>query len=168
MTGDPGTGFEEAFDELFRRAHQLARRILGDSILAEDVAAEALARAYARWPSIADLAWRDGWVLRVTTNLAIDATRRRGRSLPLIVSDAATDEGDAVAVRMALVAALQSLPKRQREAITLRYVAGLGEAETARALGISAGTVKTHLHRGVAALRAHLGPTFEEEELAVR
>ena len=167
MKDEPGTSFEQAFDDLFRRAHLLARRVLGDSILAEDIAAEALARAYSRWSSIADLPWRDGWVLRVTTNLAIDATRRRGRTLPVVATDGGIDEGDVVAVRMALVAALHSLPKRQRDAITLRYVAGLGEAETARALGVSPGTVKTHLHRGVAALRVRLGPSFQEEELAV-
>ena len=160
--------FDAAFDDLFRRAHLLARRILGDGILAEDIAAEALARAYARWPSIRDLAWRDGWVLRVTTNLAIDAARRRDRPAPVLRPVDTDDDADAVAVRLALVAALKSLPRRQREAITLRYVAGLGESETARALGVSPGTVKTHLHRGVVALRSHLGPTFQEDELAIR
>lgn len=158
--------FEAAFDELFDRAARLARRIVGDAASAEDVAAEALARAYARWPKINGLPWRDGWVLRVTTNLAIDATRDRRRPWKPRAAEPDADGADAVAVQLALVAALRSLPRRQREAIALRYLAGFDEAEVARALGVSAGTVKTHLHRGVVTLRRRLGSTFEEEHLA--
>ena len=69
--------FEAAFDELFPRAVRLANRLLGDRAAAEDVAAEALARAYARWPKVGGLPYRDGWVLKVATNLAIDRLRRR-------------------------------------------------------------------------------------------
>lgn len=156
--------FEEAFDDLFVRSSRLARRLLGDDAAAEDVAAEALARAYARWPRIAGRAWRDGWVLRVTTNLAIDASRRpkprAGTDRP------AMDVEDAVAVRLALVAALRALPRRQRESVVLRYLVGLSEAEVATTLRVSGGTVKTHLHRGTAALRSKLGPTFREDSLA--
>jgi RNA polymerase sigma factor (sigma-70 family) len=61
---------------------------------------------------------------------------------------------DVVAMRAALVEALCSLPRRQREALALRYLADLPEAEVAAALGVSAGSVKTHLHRGIAQLRA--------------
>ena len=52
-----------------------------------------------------------------------------------------------------LVAALGRLPRRQREVLTLRYYADLSEAQIADALGISAGAVKAHAHRGLAALR---------------
>lgn len=61
--------FESAYRDLFPRAAMVAYRLLGDKTAAEDVAAEALARAYARWGRIAGLAHRDGWVLRVATNL---------------------------------------------------------------------------------------------------
>jgi RNA polymerase sigma factor (sigma-70 family) len=155
--------FEAAFDTLFPRAHRLAYRILGDDAAAEDVAAEALARTYARWGKVRDLPYRDGWVLRVATNLAIDATRRRK---PVVEPSGQRDTDDEVAVRLALVAALRSLPKRQQQAIALRYLAGLSEAEVAVSLGVSAGTVKTHLHRGAAALRQRLGPDFGEDAVA--
>ena len=154
--------FEDAFDELFPRAFRLARRILGDASAAEDVAAEALARAYARWSRVGSLPWRDGWVLRVASNLAIDALRRQGKVLAMPLAEYARAEDEVVALRLALAAALPRLPKRQRQAVTLRYLGGLTDMEVAEALGISAGSVKTHIHRGLAALRERLGPGFEE------
>jgi RNA polymerase sigma-70 factor (sigma-E family) len=154
--------FEEAFDDLFARATRLARRILGDSTAAEDVAAEALARAYARWDKVQSLPWRDAWVLRVASNAAIDVARRRKRFDEVAAVDVGRSESDDVAIRLALVSALLSLPRRQREAVALRYLGGFSEAQVATALGVSAGTVKTHLHRGIAALRGRLGETFGE------
>ena len=73
------TGFEEAFDSLFLRAFRIGRQILGDPVAAEDVAAETLARAFAHWRKIGHQPWREGWVVRVASNLAIDATRARSR-----------------------------------------------------------------------------------------
>jgi RNA polymerase sigma factor (sigma-70 family) len=56
--------------------------------------------------------------------------------------------------RSTLVSALRTLPPRQREALILRYYAGLSEAEIASAMGISRGAVKSHTARAIAALRA--------------
>ena len=53
---------------------------------------------------------------------------------------------------------MAALPQRQREAVALRYLADLEEAEVSRALGISASTVRTHVQRGLAGLREVLGP----------
>jgi RNA polymerase sigma factor (sigma-70 family) len=60
--------------------------------------------------------------------------------------------------RSAVVAALHGLPARQREALVLRYYAGLPEAEIASAMGISQGAVKSHVFRAMSALRGVLGP----------
>lgn len=152
-------GFDEAFDELFPRAVRLATRLLGDRAAAEDVAAEALARAYARWPRVSGLPYRDGWVLKVATNLAIDRLRRRP---PQVVPAATDDFEDAVHLRLALNAALLTLAPRQRQAVALRYLGGLSDREVALALGISLGSVKTHIHRGLHGLRARLGAGLEE------
>jgi RNA polymerase sigma factor (sigma-70 family) len=152
--------FELAFDELFGRAFAMAHRLLGNVTAAEDVAAEACARAYAHWKRIGQLAYRDGWVLRVASNLAIDALRRNRHELRTTV-DASTE--DTVALRLALAAALQALPRRQRETVVLRYIAGLKEREVADVLGVSTGSVKTHVSRGLARLRAQLGEGFFEE-----
>ena len=58
--------------------------------------------------------------------------------------------------RMRLVEVLQALPLRQRECLALRYLLELSEEETADTLGISRGSVKTHVHRGIANLSAHM------------
>jgi DNA-directed RNA polymerase specialized sigma24 family protein len=58
-----------------------------------------------------------------------------------------------------VIAALRSLPDRQRECLALRYYLDLPEAEIAATLGISAGSVKTHVHRGLAALATRLEST---------
>ena len=157
--------FESAFADLYPRAFGLAVRMLGNRAAAEDVASEALARAYARWDRL-DPERRPGWVLRVTSNLAIDLMRRKGRTLePGVI-----DLEDATALRIALAAALAKLPRRQRETVVLRYLSDLSEADTAAALGIGVGSVKTHTHRGLAALRADLGETADlpiKEQLGV-
>lgn len=151
--------FEAAFDELFPRAVRLASRLLGDRAAAEDVAAEALARAYARWSKIGSLPYRDGWVLKVATNLSIDRLRRRP---PEVWPEMAGDFEDGVELRIALNAALLTLAPRQRQAVALRYLGGLSDQEVAQALGISLGSVKTHIHRGLKGLRGRLGAGLEE------
>lgn len=149
-------GFEEAFDDLFPRAFRVARRVLGDPTTAEDVAAETMARAFAHWRKIGDQPWREGWVVRVATNLSLDIARSRDRMTSVAMREEAREDDD-VAVRLALVEAMARLPKRQREVVALRHLAGLTEAETAEALRVSQGSVKTHLHRGLASLRSRLG-----------
>jgi RNA polymerase sigma-70 factor (ECF subfamily) len=156
--------FVAAFPRLYPRARRVAYRVLGDDAAAEDVAAEAMARAYAHWERVEALPWVDGWVLRVTANLAIDVARRRRVALE---PPAPIETEDAVATRLAMVAALSHLPRRQREAISLYYLAGMAEAEVANVLGISPGTLKSHLHRGLVALRARLGDGLEEVRLAL-
>ncbi|HEX7277633.1 MAG TPA: sigma-70 family RNA polymerase sigma factor [Acidimicrobiales bacterium] len=155
-------GFEQAFDDLFPRAFKLARRLVGDTDVAEDIAAEALARAYANWPRVAGLEYRDGWVLRVAANLAVDRVRRHPDVIAIPVEAAGPNADDLVVLRVALVAALGSLPRRQRQAVALRYLGDLSDGEVAVALGISVGSVKTHIHRGLGALRRRLGPGMEE------
>ncbi len=154
-------GFEEAFDALFARAFRVGRRILGDDAAAEDVAAEAMARAYAHWGKIASQPWREGWVVRVASNLALDTVRKRARQDHELVDVGVED--DDVVVRIALAEALALLPRRQREVVVLRHLGGLSEAECAQALKVSTGAVKTHLHRGLASLRNRLGPVMNPE-----
>ncbi len=145
--------FERSFERLYRLAYRVAFRILGDRGEAEDVAQETLARAVLRWSGLE--ARPEGWVSRVASNLAIDRYRRRARqrdvrSGPIGVVDHRIGE------RTDLVAALRSLPRRQREVVVLRYLADLSEADVAEALDCSVGSVKTHASRGLAALRRRL------------
>jgi RNA polymerase sigma factor (sigma-70 family) len=153
--------FEEAFDTLFPRAEHLAYRILGDRAAAEDVAAEAMARTFLHWRRVSRLPHRDGWVLRVATNVAIDTYRRRP---PEAMATAPVDVADAATLRVSLCAALAVLPSRQQAVIALRHFEGMTDQEVALALGLSLGTVKTHARRGTAALRRRLGE-FQEVPL---
>lgn len=159
----PDASFEEAFDDLAAVAYRVAYRLVGSRPVAEDVAQEALARAFARWRRIGGHA--EPWVARVAANLALDhlrsaAHRRRSPlevdlALPGGAGDAAAAaRTDATEVdRMELARLLASLPRRQREVIVLRYLGDRSEADTASALGTSVGTVKRHAHRGLATLR---------------
>ena len=68
---------------------------------------------------------------------------------------------DVVALRLALLATMRTLPRRQREAVALRYLVDMPEREVAAAMGVTTGSVKKHLHRGLAALRAALGTDID-------
>lgn len=156
--------FEDAFNTLYPRAWRAAFRILGERALAEDVAAEALARTFLNWSRVSDLPYRDAWVLRVAINIAIGTTRRR--EAPLLAIEPSGSVEDTVVMRLALLAAVNGLPRRQREVVALRYLGDLSETEVAGCLGVAPGTVKSHLHRGISTLRAQLGRNFEEAFLA--
>lgn len=107
-----------------------------------------------------------GFVLvRVSTNLAIGVLRKKGRLLiglpeelrPAVVGDLEDDVVAGIDLRSALL----RLPLRQREAVVMRYMAGVTEPDIALAMGCSVGTVKTHTRRGLQALRSHLRPRTE-------
>jgi RNA polymerase sigma-70 factor (ECF subfamily) len=142
-------GYDAAFSRLFAVAIRPSLRILRDIDAAEDVAAEVLARVYADWSRLGSAPWVEAWVVRAATNLSIDHIRRSRRRLPSIVTK---PDGD-IEVRLDLAQAVARLPRRQRQTIALRYYGDLSEAEVAALLGISVGSVKTHVHRGLAALR---------------
>jgi RNA polymerase sigma-70 factor (sigma-E family) len=158
-TASEGEEFDDFFARMLPRTVRVARRLTGNPWSAEDVAVEALARAHARWARVQPLPWRDAWVLKVASR---EALRHVPRRPPAPAPTPGRDDADDVVLRMALAAALVRLPRRQRETIVLRYLCDLSEAEVAVALGVSAGTVKTHLHRALASLRANIGTDFEE------
>jgi RNA polymerase sigma factor (sigma-70 family) len=159
-TLDGGSDFEEAFRDLLPRAVKVAYRILGDVDEAEDAAVEALARAALRWRRVGGLAYRDAWVLRVTANVAVDMARRRRRTPPATVGTQPTHE-DLVVLQLALATALGGLSRRQREVVTLRYLAGLSDVDVAHCLHVSIGSVKRHAGRALEGLRAQLGSDWE-------
>lgn len=155
------TDYDLAFVELHARAYATAYKLLGDRAEAEDIAQEALARAYLHWTKISGYA--PAWVVRVSSNLAIGSWRKRRR----LVHEAdgrdrerATDAVGATSPdlpdHLELRAALAALPARQREVVVLRHLAGFSERETAQALGCSVGSVKQHASRGLAAMRQRL------------
>lgn len=145
--------FEEAFWPLFLTAFRAAFRILRDTAAAEDVAAEVLGKLHARWSRLGRAGHRDAWVVRTATNRALDMVRRRPP--PTVEHPHTTFEED-LASRLLLDAALRDLSRRQREVVALLYLVGLSEDDTARVLGIGAGSVRRHAARGLERLRKEL------------
>jgi len=143
------------------RAVATLQAALGDRGLAEDCVAEAFARAFARWPKVRRMKSPNGWIYVVALNHARSAARRervqrqwRGTHppQPMHAPEPPDPLWDAVA----------SLSTQARRAIALRYIADLPEAEVARVMGVSRGTVATTLHRARKALAEHLS-TQEQE-----
>lgn len=158
-------GFDALFDTYFGRAVRLAWMLApGEPAAAEDAAADAIARV---WPKWAKGRVDDFWpYLRVAV---VNQVKGRGRRFALgqrrARAQADGELGDfAVSVvnRALLADALRALPVRQRTAVVLRYYEDLSEAESARAMGCSVGTVKSTTARGLHALRAQLESNRDE------
>lgn len=153
---------EESFDAFYRcefpQALALAYVLGGSWPIAEDIAQEAMLRAFQRWTTISRYDRPGAWVRRVTINLVRSRGRRavaEAKALMLVAGQrsalprlAEDDE--------AFWAALRSRPRRQREVLALYYLEDRPVADVASILGVAEGTVKTHLHNGREALREQL------------
>jgi RNA polymerase sigma-70 factor (sigma-E family) len=142
---------------------RLAFLVLGDRGAAEDVVQEAFCGLYRAWGRLRDHRNVAGYLRVSVLNGCRSAIRRARRTpAPLPSPHAASAEAEAMSGedRRAAVAALRRLPPRQREALVLRYFAGLPEYETAQAMRVSLGTVKSTTARALAAL----GRMLAEEE----
>lgn len=145
---------------------RLAWLLVRDQGLAEDVVQDALVALHRRWDHITDQSAAPGYLRRSVVNGARSVLRHRtvaetyvareGRAL----HDATTASAESAALadlgNAQMLRALDSLPRRQREVLILRYFSDLSEADIAHALDISTGSVKAHAHRGLAALRQRL------------
>ena len=147
---------------LLRSAYLLC----GDREDAEDLLQVALVRVARNWARARGAP--DAYTYRALVNLSRDRRRRacrRPSTLPLSeANDAASgsaDPADAIGERAAVVHALAQLPARQREAVTLRFLADLSVQQVAVAMGTSAGSVKTHTSRALTHLRDVLAETSE-------
>lgn len=173
LTRGDAVALEALYDRYGRPAYSLARRILGDSGLAEDVVQEVFMALW-RQPDKYD-ASRGGfssWLLAMTHHKAVDSVRReetlrRRRSRAAdedesLIATAASGPGidDQVissiqgdGVRRALL----ELPEVQREALTLAYFGGYTQREVAALTGAPLGTVKTRMLAGMRRLKEALG-----------
>jgi RNA polymerase sigma-70 factor (ECF subfamily) len=128
----------------------------GDMQAAEDLVAEAFARAWAAWRSVSRHPAPRAWVVRTALNARVSWWRRHRREVALGRADglaAAPGDEDADPVDRQLMAALLRLPPRQRQVVGLRLFLDLDTARTAEVLGIAPGTVTAHMTRAIAALR---------------
>jgi len=160
-----------AYEELVRRYQDVAVRtayvVGGSADDAEDAAQEGFVKAYAALGRFRSGAPFRPWLLRIVANEARNRRRSAGRRATLAVrlaedrpsSDAAPSPEVAVLAqetRTALLEALNALRDDDREVIGARYFLELSEAETANALSIPRGTVKSRLSRALGRLRDRL------------
>lgn len=129
---------------------------LGDTDLAADSVDEAMARAYQRWSSVSRMDNPAGWVYRVGLNLARSRIRRLTRRRRLAVDAPARDVPEPDVIEPAILHALQALPVDHRSVVVCRLLLGWSEAETAAALDIRPGTVKSRLYRATTTLATQL------------
>ncbi len=162
-------GDERAFTQLVRDhetdARRLAAFLCGSTEEANDVTQDAFLTAYVRLGALSDDGAFRPWLMRIVANSAKNvrraSSRRRRRELrdaafvrpaPVLADDAAIDAVEADV----LWSALGALGERERSVLALRYAAGLSEAETAEALGVPAGTVKSRAARAIERLREQM------------
>ncbi len=151
--GSDGNSENPDYDRFYRRELPamvaLAAAITGSTVAAEDLAQEALIRAYRRWDEIGGYDKPGAWVRRVTVNLALSTRRRMGAEVrarlrlarPTTLQTHPSEHDD-------VWAAVAALPGRQRAAVALHYLEDRSVADIAQILDCSESTARVHLHRG--------------------
>jgi RNA polymerase sigma-70 factor (sigma-E family) len=156
MTATSDRAFEAYFADRVAGLRRAAYLLTGNWHDAEDVVQAAFVRLYSVWHRVRPDTV-DAYVRRVLANVFLSSRRGQpGRERPVPdVPDMPVAE-TYPEVRLDLRQALAALTPSQRAVVVLRYWMGMSVAETAEALGISAGTVKSQTHRAVLTMRPHL------------
>lgn len=160
MDADRDERFQAFVRSRWSRLVRTAYLLTGDRHEAEDVVQAALIKTYRGWRRISRSDNADAYVRRILVSCHKD--RFRKRRVPLWLTDAVPDQADradALAMsdeRQRLLAALATLPERQRAVVVLRYWEDLSESEVAAALGCSVGTVKSQAAKALLKLRTLL------------
>jgi RNA polymerase sigma-70 factor (ECF subfamily) len=172
------TGDRAAFEELVRRSSRLvfARLYLetGSTHRAEDLLQETLLRAYRSLSRLTDPAGYRAWLLSIAHNVTIDAARRddrrkrgsRTNETPLNAVPAKDPPPEEVAhreeARQQVLGALRSLPEEYRMPLALRYLTGADYDAIGEQLGLTNGSLRGFLHRGLKMLRDRLPAELAE------
>jgi len=156
-----GTSLEDLYRDHRWSLVRLAALLLHDRADAEEVMQDAFVKTHLAWHRLRD----PDKALAYLRSAVLNGARSRLRHLRVVERAEAprrrtgeSPEASAIAgdEQRRVIAALRSLPDRQRECLALRYYLDLSEAEIAATLGISAGSVKTHVHRGLGTLATRL------------
>lgn len=167
---------ESALTELYAAHwHSLVRLswlLVRDQQVAEETVQDAFVAMHSRWSRLQDKNLALAYLRRCVVNSSRSVLRHRTvedrylraeTSARTAFGSTSEPSAESCALEHAtgdrLVAALGRLPQRQREVLALRYYLDLSEAQIADALGISAGSVKTHAHRGLTGLRSDVEGT---------
>lgn len=161
--------FDRYVTDAWPRLLRSAWLLTGDWHLAEDILQTALAKTYTRWRRVR-AGSADAYVRKVLATTYLSWWRRRWRAevptAELPERPAADTTSADTELRVTVTDALRRLPTRQRAVLMLRFHADLTESATARAMGVTVGTVKSHTARALATLRAepHLRTLLVMEE----
>lgn len=161
MTATPtaDTSYREFYDRELPAMVALAAAVTGSHVLAEDIAQDAMIKAYRRWDTVSTYDKPGAWLRRITINQALSTRRRAAAEVKarlrlgaerIPALSPAPDHHDDV------WAAVRSLPGQQRAAVALHYLEDRPVAEIADILGCAESTAKVHLHRGRTALAEKL------------
>jgi len=159
--GAVGVVDDDAFAAWYRNEHPRLLAAMAivtrDLHVAEDVTADAFARALAAWNRVSSMDSPTGWTYRVALNLARRRARRAALEQRLLRRIVPEDNGIPLERATELWDAVRALPPRARTAIALRYAAELSESEVAAAMNIAVGTASATLSAARRALAVSLG-----------
>ncbi|MDQ2756104.1 MAG: SigE family RNA polymerase sigma factor [Actinomycetota bacterium] len=168
----PGDALTDLYAAHWASLVRLAWLLVHDQGRAQDLVQDVFVASAPRLEELRERGAALGYLRKGVVNAAMSTHRRRGVEARWLRRAAAdpnvpgrhpADSTETLVVarseRQTLAAALQTLPLRQRQVVVLRYYTDLSEQQTADVLGVTTGTVKTHAHRGLAALRDVLGGT---------
>jgi RNA polymerase sigma-70 factor (sigma-E family) len=155
------TDLESVYREHYRSLVRLASLLIDDVETCEELVQDAFVAVWRRPGAVDDPAKLPAYLRSAVLNGARSVLRRRRvarRHLTAVPLSAPGADVTALArgADPSVLLALRSLPDRQREVLVLRYYLDLSEAEIAETLGLSPGSVKTHAHRGLAAMSDRL------------
>ena len=153
--------FDEFYTSSFARITGQLHAMIGDRDEAQECVQEAFVRAWTHRRKLARAEHPEAWVRTTAYRLAVSRWRRRrlsqrppDRALSPATHTEAADES-----RVALLAALDHLPEKQRQALVLHHLCDLPVRAVAREVGVPEGTIKARLSRGRAALALLLAPS---------
>jgi len=161
VTDASPAGFVDFYRAEYRGALKLATMLVFDSQRAAELTQEVFAVAFRRWSQLGGYERPDLWVRRAVINRAISERRRRGSEAKALVRLGAvhSEEMPAAPDPFGLWRLVARLPRRQAQALVLVYGDDVSVDDAAKAMRCSAGSVKTHLHRGRLAVAALLKET---------
>jgi RNA polymerase sigma-70 factor (ECF subfamily) len=155
-------GDRAAFDRLYRAYAPMVHGIVlahAPASEAEDVVQDAFVVAFAQLPQLRDVSSFGAWLAQIARRQASDRVRRRRPVEPLAAEPRGGVSASDLAEAGVILDAIRTLPAAYRETLALRLVEGMTGPEIALKTGMSAGSVRVNLHRGMAQLRAKLRRT---------
>jgi RNA polymerase sigma-70 factor, ECF subfamily len=155
-------GDRAAWGWLYRRYARLVHGVLVSRVApheAEDLVQDVFAKAMRTIGSVRESACVGAWLAAVARNRATDFQRQRRRRATVALNEETGPSANAAPTLEAaeVLAAIRNLPEAYRETLALRLVEGLTGPEIAQRLGMTHGSVRVNLHRGMAMLRQALG-----------